>query len=475
MMASGPMRSPDEPSGGDAGVRRDASMSIRPGSGDAAGAGDGGRASALDPANQSLADALRITFRVLQFAMIVLVVLYALSGFQTIKEGERGMRLLFGAVKAQNLEPGFQWSAPFPLGELVRVSGGANEVRVDDAFWVEVPAGTARDTSPDKLAPTSSLKPADRSGSVLTADGSIAHARVSAVYRRENAYEYARHILPEHEQRIVRLAIQRGVVNACAGAPIDELLKQAGGDASTVGGRARASAQEFLDALASGIVIDSLNIEAMPPLYVRKEFANVQAAVSQAAKAIAAARSHANETLSTMAGEASDALLEAIAAYEATLAGSDERTRQGALAKIDAILDGEPVGAGTRAPRVSGQVAQIIAKARQSRADVVSRRRADLALFEAKLEQYRSNSRVMLVREWSRAMAKFLERPTVELMLVPPGTRTLQLVLNPDPTFRKKMEERQRELEGIKAQEKRAAELRDERYRTQTGVITSPQ
>jgi len=52
----------------------------------------------LDPANQSLADALRMSFRILKLLMLVLVVLYFLSGWFSVKPGENGVILRFGRV-----------------------------------------------------------------------------------------------------------------------------------------------------------------------------------------------------------------------------------------------------------------------------------------------------------------------------------------------------------------------------------------
>src|SRR5215470_16874631 len=51
---------------------------------------------AMDPANQSLADALRLSFRVLQIVMLVLVVLFLASGFRTVKEGQSGVATVWG-------------------------------------------------------------------------------------------------------------------------------------------------------------------------------------------------------------------------------------------------------------------------------------------------------------------------------------------------------------------------------------------
>src|SRR5262245_23354980 len=66
----------------------------------------------LDPANQSLADALGMMLRLVQLAMVVLIGLYLFSGLQSVQEGQRGVRLLFGKVEDSNLEPGMHLAAP---------------------------------------------------------------------------------------------------------------------------------------------------------------------------------------------------------------------------------------------------------------------------------------------------------------------------------------------------------------------------
>ena len=61
---------------------------------------------ALDPANQSLRDALRLSFRVLQLVMVVLVVVFLFSGLKTIEPGQIGLRLQLGQLEEEALEPG---------------------------------------------------------------------------------------------------------------------------------------------------------------------------------------------------------------------------------------------------------------------------------------------------------------------------------------------------------------------------------
>ena len=53
---------------------------------------------AMDPANQSLADALRLSFRLLQVGILALLAVFLFSGFQTVEEGDVGVRTRFGAI-----------------------------------------------------------------------------------------------------------------------------------------------------------------------------------------------------------------------------------------------------------------------------------------------------------------------------------------------------------------------------------------
>ena len=78
----------------------------------------------MDPANRSLADALKITFRLLQAAMVVLFGLFAFSGLQEVREGESGLRLMFGRLVESDVPPGIRFALPPPVGEIVRVTTG---------------------------------------------------------------------------------------------------------------------------------------------------------------------------------------------------------------------------------------------------------------------------------------------------------------------------------------------------------------
>ena len=67
---------------------------------------------AMDPANQSLGDALRLSYRLLQLGILILVVMFLFSGFETIREGYSGVKMVFGRIVgtpgSEELEPGLE-------------------------------------------------------------------------------------------------------------------------------------------------------------------------------------------------------------------------------------------------------------------------------------------------------------------------------------------------------------------------------
>ena len=101
---------------------------------------DGAGPPGLDAAHQSLADALRVSFWVLKFAMLLLVVVYLFSGVFNVREQEIAIRLRFGQIVGapgqQVLEPGgpyFSW--PFPFEQIVIIPASPQQIELNREFW----------------------------------------------------------------------------------------------------------------------------------------------------------------------------------------------------------------------------------------------------------------------------------------------------------------------------------------------------
>lgn len=494
-MMRSPLRDADEPNtpGGGGAPRRSGSMTLRE-----EGARGGDRGAMLDPANQSLAEALRVMMFLLQGGMAVLAIAYLASGFQWVREGERGIRLLFGRIEAASIDPGFVWSAPFPLGELVKVEQGNLELVIDRDFW---PDWTS-DPSADKLTPEMSLKPG-KGGSVITADGNIAHTRWKVVYKRERADQWAQNLYPgangDNEKNLVRAAVKQGIVQACARTTIEELLKQSGDETGSVREFARQVAQRSLDDSKSGIQIELLApIETIPPLFIRRDFAQAQASVSNASKAVENAQSEGARLLFSTAGRAAPYLVERLEAFEAAATQRDAAESSGdaaalraanqklddILAQIDALMTGQAVelppgtvkvaGTPTRLEGgkveglAGGTVAETMVNASAYRSAVVNRSQADLRRFQAKLELYKANPKVMLQREWAESVLAFVGRDSVQQFMLPEGVNALSFLINADPDIAREMSKAQKDRERKRAEDERMMELRKNEFKTDT-------
>ncbi len=430
----------------------------------------------MDPATQSLADALRITFRLVQLAVLLLVAFYVLSGFRTVGEGEKAIRLVFGRVESQDISPGFRFSWPEPFGELVKVQTGAQAISLDSEFFPELTDQEKKQVATDGVQILSqggrdSLNP-DADNANLTADGNLAHTRWSLTYHREDPRLVQQNITPDQERSIVLGAVKRGIVRAVASVTIDELLKNTPDPSREPGtfrspdAMAKDIAQKTLDELDSGIRIDVLALTAkIPPRRVMPAFNEVQSAESGKSKAIEDAQSAADSTLTGTAGkEAAPLLLDLIGRYERQVELQQETESVQTLAAIDSILLGEPATVDGKEfkARVVGEVANRLAAANRERSSFVSKMESDAVLFAAKRDSFRKNPLVLVSSDWSDAFKAFVTRPGVQQMLLPSGP--MVLMINQDPQIAADIEAAYSHARALKADEERKKQIEQQRF-----------
>lgn len=432
----------------------------------------------LDAANQSLADALNLVFRGVQVAMLGLFAYFIFSGVQSIKETESGIQLLFGRVTGDNLSPGMQISAPYPMGELIRVDKGTVTLELDDSF-MPLLTPEQKKLSISQVAQQGaklSLKPGE-DGSLITGDENIAHTKWKVLYFRNRPKDFVQNILPDDEKKIVQAAVERGVVQAISTMKIDDLLKQSQGDEGSVARRAKEIAQQGLDALHSGIDIKQLTLqEKCAPFTAFTDFNNVQSAEQGASQRRNDAESASRNILNETAGAAYEPLIQQIDLYEAAVEKGDRAEQTKIFATISEIMQSEPPKggdtSGTKYP--SGRVTAMLNEARQYRTTIVSRRQAELAAFEAKLAQFKSNPDVVLQRDWSDAMTEFLGRPSVESFILPAGTDTAEIVLNRDQDYQKAASQAAKIIRSAEVKRIREQNQRDAQFKTETGLQEVP-
>lgn len=422
----------------------------------------------MHAANESLAAAFRTMYRVLQLAIVGLVVIYGLSGFRTVSAGELGIAVFFGRPSAEPVVPGIVWTPPYPMGQLVRIQTGQRTEQLEGEFWFSVrEADRTRSIEELAQAPQRSLNP-ERDGALITSDQNLVHTRWTVVYRRDDPRKFAESITPGDERDIVRAAVSRGVIQAVATTAIDDLLRETG-TAGGVASRAQRVAQELLDTIGAGIVVENLVMsQRTPPLSVWSAFNEVQTAESTAQGALVRAESYATEQLNRVAGSAAKPLLDQITLYEQAVELGDLQAQEQILPRIHAILDGRSVEIDGEIQRfdVTGEVSKILNDAQQAAIEVEQSARRILALYRVKLPQYRENPDLVLRGDWARMMRTVLARETVEVMMVPTGP--LHLLVNMDPDIRRRIEELERERMNLEALERRTRTLLEQQHRTDT-------
>lgn len=391
---------------------------------------------ALDPAQQSLAEALRVSFAILKLAMLALLIAYAFSGTFSVGSNEVALRLRFGDYVGDPgnrvIERGTYLAAPFPFEQIVKVDTRPTTLILDREFWFETTSqesGLTRAQLQSRRAMP--LHPL-RDGSLITGDSNIAHAKWTLTWRVDDPVAFLTNVGSKQlAADIVRLVAQQGIVQAVAQLSADDLLRGIVNRELAVG-----LMQERLHAMRTGLVIDQLALDKVSaPMRVAGSFDAVTTAESDRAGRIVSAQQEQARILGETAGEASGKMLALVSSYEQAIERGDAPAAESIQAELDADLAALRVG---ETP-IGGEVARVINAAKTYRTQVVERVASEAQAFRQLLPQYEKNPRLVLSKLWEDARETILTGD-VETFYTVPGQ--LELQLNRDPKLQK---ERQKE------------------------------
>lgn len=368
---------------------------------------------AMDPATQSLADALRLSFRLLQLVILVLVVLFFASGLQTVDEGQSGVMVRWGKVVPvagqDSLDPGLHFSAwPYPIGEFITFDADNLSTNIGNLYWPSLGGfdsieSAAAAASPSRITP----HPGGLSGYVLTSGGDMGHIRLTAQYRIEQPAQFVQHIKVADAERMVQLALQRATVHATARYSLQDLADRTDEMQHEIQRRA----QEALDELRSGIRLTNVTIpDSTVPLAVRRTFLDLQNARHEADRRIEEARLRANQHLIDAAGERHRHAIRAIDRYERAVTDGDDELAEEHLRDLFAMID--------RA-ELSGEVAGIVQYARAYRSQIESSLGNEARRFASLLPAFRQHPEFVVRERWLDVYANVLARSDTELIYVP--------------------------------------------------------
>ncbi len=405
----------------------------------------------LDPAQRSLADALRVSFNILKFFMVILVIVYLASGVFRVDEQYRAVRLRLGEIIGDVYEPGWHFGLPYPVEEIVRVKITTQELAVTKEFWHEVKADDTR--TRDEMAqeagrPLNPLK----DGSLLTGDANIVHAKYKVSYSisADDTKDYVENIGDATlAQRVVLVAVERGIVHAVASVEADNFL---GGRANQRIAKNRA--QDILDELKTGIEIQTFAASMTAiPLPVYQSWHAVSNAESRKGQLIEQARIDAAKTLGETAGEARDGLKQLVREYEEALVLDDQALSDKLGTELNDAFDNLRMDPQRTGAHIGGLVAELMNDAITYRTQTVQTVEADANRFKQLYDKYLSTPVILVNRQWQQMRQDILSGD-VETLYMP--TENLWIEMNPDPIVEREREKRRIEDQAAKQRKQEA-------------------
>ncbi len=254
-------------------------------------------------------------------AIVILIValLWGLSGFYRVQENERGLELVFGKWNEQVTSPGLRWRWPTPIGEVL--TPAVTQInRLNIGFRDSENVG-GRSSSPRDILGESLM---------LTSDQNISDVDFTVQWRIANPADYLFNILaPEATVKAAAESAMREVVGQTK---LDDLLTTA---REGVQDDTRVLLQAILDEYGAGINIERVQLqktEAPPP--VIDAFNDVQRARQDQERLQNQAEAYRNRIVPTARGEAAGLLEEAAAYRERVI-----KEAQGEAARFDQIFE----------------------------------------------------------------------------------------------------------------------------------------
>lgn len=388
----------------------------------------------LDPASQSLADALRVSFWILKAIMFLLVLAFLgwsrHSGFFTVPPQKEALVLRFGEVRGAPKPPGNHWSWPYPIESRVMVDVRSKSFEIESFFFARTE--DQRTKTLDELGARfrGGLTPG-QDGSMISGDHNVLHALWSIQYRVTSIRRFLENV--EDERELVKAVFEAAVVRTVAHYKADDIL---GDRIAEIREEVKRRAQDKLQALNTGIEVASVNTKMpTPPLQTRNAFLKVNTSASEAKQKIQEARRETDRLLNETAGPAHVALGEAIAKLETARAADDAKAEQKAQNRIDEILTSS---------ETKGQAGGMIDSARSYKTNLIQKVRAEADRFRQLKAEYDKNPDITLRRLWANTRERTLR--TGKVKIVPPSHGPLIIDVNEDPRW--EQEEKKAELQA---------------------------
>ncbi|MFP4104804.1 MAG: SPFH domain-containing protein [Phycisphaerae bacterium] len=405
-----------------------------------------------DQATRSLADALRVGFRLLTFIMLLVLVMFALSGFESVDSGEMAVKYMLGDVGPESVVgPGLAYTLPFPFGEIEKINTRDREMIVEE-FWLPETPGEklTQEGLRGRRVTEAGLRPGV-DGALLTGDRYLIHARPTVTWSVQtntgDVLRFVRNV--QDADRLVYSAVCSAAVRVAATMTAESIYR--GGKDRLFAGT-RELAQKRLDQMQTGIRIGSIAGVVSVPVRAIAAYDAAGTADSQFQRRRDLAIRNAQTTLSTTAGEAYmelvgrpwaenqqrqrrqaqaegreyDLVGQYIAAREAD---EDDRAAE-ILRKIDRLLV---------STAVAGEANQVVEQAQTYRARYVQALRGRLKRFNdlRKGVETEKDMKVLINRLWADTLEEIRRSPTLETVDLKGTEKVLNIDRDPEVANRR--------------------------------------
>jgi len=389
-------------------------------------------ANEMDAGSKSLANALHISFTVLKFVMIVLVVLFLCSGIFTVAPDERAMVLRFGRIIGDTTEkrilgPGLHWAIPYPIDEVVKLPARNTVLRTSiDAFWYDE-KNTYGSQTLNPITDGYSLTRNDKIED-LRSDGSdynIVHSKWQLTYRIADCELFYKNVMlqqpapgqtlidmiPKSVEPFLKAVASEAIVVTMVNFSIDEAIKSD----TQISRETEKFLQKKLEVLESGIEVDSMQLTAcIWPRQVNDSFVASIKASNEADKMVREAKGYAESKINEAGGIE---LINSVLSKDLT----DQQKE-------------------TYWMNASGSAQQTIAEARAYRTQVVESAKANTDYLQKLLPEYQKRPKLVLQRIYQDAIEEVLTNAQEKIISQPGSSaknKEFRVMINRDPTIKK--------------------------------------
>ena len=257
----------------------------------------------VDASSQALSEALRSSFGIIKFVMLLLVGLFLASGFFTVGPQERAIIIRLGKPVGEGakalLGPGLHYSLPYPIEEYVKVPITAiQKVRSSVGWFAVTPAQELAGDDRNSLAVTTPMDP-EVDGYVLTADNNIVHSRATLTYHIADPIGFIFNFV--NASNAVLNALDNSLIDAAAQFKVDDILTR---DVAGFREAVRQRTADLVERQNLGVVVEDCQLESRPPRQLQDAFADVLKAEVTRHKVLDEAHIYENQTTNRAGADA---------------------------------------------------------------------------------------------------------------------------------------------------------------------------